>query len=238
MAALGRTVSARLEARKDEQIAASLLSTATDAITCADSNGKITFWNAAAEHMFGWTGSEALGLPLDIIVPERRRVAYNAALKQLKDTGATPLSGRSLELPALRKDGAEFPIEVALAVWGDAGRMGTGAIIRDCSERRAAARALAEAKTAAETANIAKSAFLANMSHEIRTPLNGIIGVADLLAGSGLTARQAEMASLCVHLELRSKVSWATSWMSQGSKRVSLNWHGSGSRRATCFGRL
>ena len=51
---------------------------------------------------------------------------------------------------------------------------------------------LAAAKTAAEAANVAKSAFLANMSHEIRTPLNAITGMAHLIRRSGVTPQQAE----------------------------------------------
>ena len=51
---------------------------------------------------------------------------------------------------------------------------------------------LAEAKVAAEAANVTKSVFLANMSHEIRTPLNAITGMAHLLKRGGVTPRQSE----------------------------------------------
>ncbi|MEK9776936.1 MAG: histidine kinase dimerization/phospho-acceptor domain-containing protein, partial [Quisquiliibacterium sp.] len=59
-------------------------------------------------------------------------------------------------------------------------------------------RALDEARVKAESANKMKSQFLANMSHEIRTPMTGVVGVAELLSASELTARQKSLLDVVV----------------------------------------
>jgi signal transduction histidine kinase len=71
-------------------------------------------------------------------------------------------------------------------------------IITDVTPLKLAAEALANARDRAEAANAAKSEFLANMSHELRTPLNGVVGLASVLAGSGLPSRLREMADVIV----------------------------------------
>ena len=78
-------------------------------------------------------------------------------------------------------------------------RTAAGGIVTVCTDitdLKNNARALAEARDAAQAANSAKSQFLANMSHEIRTPLNGVIGLAQALARTPLSSQQEEMLGL------------------------------------------
>ncbi|MBT3574616.1 MAG: HAMP domain-containing histidine kinase [Candidatus Marinimicrobia bacterium] len=89
--------------------------------------------------------------------------------------------GTTIEISAVRKDGNEFPIELALSSWeSDNQKFYTG-IIRDISERKTAELEITEALSSAEAANKVKDQFIANISHEIRTPLNSILGFSDLL---------------------------------------------------------
>ncbi|MBS0354497.1 MAG: response regulator [Proteobacteria bacterium] len=114
----------------------------------------------------------------------------SAALAKTTETGIP----YELELQTRRNDGSSGWILVrGERTCDDAGRpMAIAGITMDITARKETERLLNEAKEAAETASVAKSAFLANMSHEIRTPLNAITGMAHILRRSGLTSEQTD----------------------------------------------
>lgn len=111
--------------------------TSPDAIVYADADGLITFWNAAAERMFGYPPRRALGKPLEIVVPERMRAAHAAGLNHVGATGGAARGAhRAVELTARRCDGTQFQVEVALSSWLEDGRPAFCAIVRDITERK------------------------------------------------------------------------------------------------------
>ena len=129
----------RLEVARDqgqsrfENIAA----TSPDGIICADHDGLITFWNAAAEQLFGYSALEATGGSIDLIVPAAMRGGHGKGLHRVAAGGKPRLIGTSVELDAEHRSGRTFPIELSLSMWHDRGLANFGAIIRDMTERRA-----------------------------------------------------------------------------------------------------
>jgi PAS domain S-box-containing protein len=128
------------------EVATNISDTASDAFVCGDAAGRITYWNRAAEVLFGYSRDEALGQSLSMIVPERMRSAHHSGYSAVSGGGHSKLAGKPVELPALHRDGREFPIELSLAVWGEGSRRGVAAIIRDCTERHAQQEAVADAR--------------------------------------------------------------------------------------------
>ncbi len=160
----------------------SITDSAQDAILMMDHEGAISYWNPAAERIFGFSSEEALGKGLHtLIAPSRYHEAHNAALPKFLKSGQGAAVGKTLDLDALRKDGSEFPVQLSLSTILIDGKWNAVGILRDTTEQKKIEAALVKAKQESEAANKAKSLFLSNMSHEIRTPLNAIIGFSQLM---------------------------------------------------------
>jgi PAS domain S-box-containing protein len=114
-----------------------------DAVIVGDTRtGRIVLWNPAAAALFGYTTEEAIGLPIDVLVPEPLRARHQAGLGRYRRTGHGPLtdSGGPVELPARRKSGEEFWIELSLSPLevDAAGGPFVLALIRDATPRKLA----------------------------------------------------------------------------------------------------
>ena len=84
-----------------DRLGRAMLEAAADAIILADREGVIRFWNAGAERLFGFTPAEALGRPLDIIVPEPQRARHWAGFSRVMETGESRSgAGEVLAVPA------------------------------------------------------------------------------------------------------------------------------------------
>jgi PAS domain S-box-containing protein len=128
----------RTALRESEAKFRSVMESAIDAIISGDAQGKIRSWNSAATALFGHTEAEAVGRPIELIIPERYHQAHQEGIHRVSSGGPHHVIGSTVELSAVRKDGSEFPVELSLATWFlDEERYYTG-IIRDISERKQA----------------------------------------------------------------------------------------------------
>ena len=108
-----------------------------DAVVVADAAGNISYWNPAATRIFGFTEEEAMGRPLDLIIPERQRSRHNEGYAKTVATGTTRYGTSLLRVPAQHKDGHRISIAFTVALLtGDDGRvLGVAAVIRDETAR-------------------------------------------------------------------------------------------------------
>ncbi|HET7091177.1 MAG TPA: GAF domain-containing protein [Anaerolineae bacterium] len=142
------------------------------AIVTMDPNATVLSWNPAAERLFGYTASEAIGCNIDDLIATSQAIHAEAIAYSRQ-----AMSGERLHVITRRnrKDGTLVDVEV-LAVPVEVGGQPQAyvAIYHDITD-------LQRARREAETANQAKSAFLANVSHELRTPLTSVLGFAKII---------------------------------------------------------
>ena len=153
--------------------------------------GVIETFNRAASRIFGYAPEEVIGQRMQMLMPERMRSAHESGMQRFMGGGEAHVIGKpGVELPALRKDGSEFTVELTINAMLDDGKYRFVGVLRDVTELKKSQAALREAVDDAQAANAAKGAFLANMSHELRTPMNAVLGMAHLMSTTPLSMEQ------------------------------------------------
>ncbi len=161
--------------RESEERFRALAATAHDAIIMINDLGEITFWNAAAERMFGYAADEVMGRDLHkMMIPEEMHAAYHRDIAAFSVTGSGRMLGKTHELEGRRKDGGRFAMELSLSSLRVGGRWHAVGIVRDISERK-------EVEERLRAANRELEAFAHTLSHDLRGMLSTAYGYARML---------------------------------------------------------
>src|SRR5438270_4606194 len=113
-----------------------ILDTALDCIITMDADGRVLEFNPAAERVFGFSRSEAVGKELaDLIIPPRMRGQHRRGLAHYLKTGEGPVIGKRIEIAGVRKDGAEILVELAITALNSESSPVFTAYLRDITER-------------------------------------------------------------------------------------------------------
>ncbi|KJR40069.1 sensory box protein, partial [Candidatus Magnetoovum chiemensis] len=120
---------------KEEKLC-SVFDSSNDAIISIDENGKVVFWNKAAETIFGYKAEEMINKPVTLIMPQIYRASHEKGLRNFVATGSGKIVGETLELAGLAKNGSEIPIELSLSSWKSKSKHFFTGIIRDITERK------------------------------------------------------------------------------------------------------
>jgi PAS domain S-box-containing protein len=175
---------------ESEGRARAITETATDAIILIDDTGRITYWNPAAEKIFGYGREDAMGQDVhDLLTPEQYLPAAKSGFEHFRQTGEGPALGISRRLTALKRDGSEFPVELSLSAFQQKGKWVSVGVVRDITER--------------VKAEEDKSALFHMMTHDIKGPLSIIYGYGELLNSQSKDPETLEMVHEMQHATSR-----------------------------------
>ncbi len=166
---------------------AQVIDLAEDAIISVGEDQRIVLFNQGAERVFGYSAKEAIGKPLDILLPERMAKLHRTQVTEFTHSGQTTRrKSERTQILGRRKDGTEFPAEASISRVDAGGRILLTVILRDITERVAADEKLKESIRE-------KEALLREIHHRVKNNLQVMSSLLGLQARNvpQLEARQA-----------------------------------------------
>ena len=170
----------RTTLERSEGLFRAITTAAQDAIIMVDAGARISLWNPAAERILGYSSAEAEGQQIhSFLAPASFRKSADFGMDTFLTTGQGAAVGKTTELAALRKDGAEISVELSLAGTRLEDGWGAIGILRDTSQRK-------EADDKLQFANIL-------LKTQMEASLDGILIVDASLKIISFNARFADM---------------------------------------------
>ncbi len=130
---------AELALAESEEQFRNMADTAQDGILIIDQDGLLTYWNRAAERLFGYSREEVLNRDMhQLLAPSRHLDAYRQGWAEFRRSGTGKVIGQTMEMQAINKAGQEFPVELSISAASIKRTWHSVGIVRDISDRRRA----------------------------------------------------------------------------------------------------
>ncbi len=158
-----------------------LLESIPDAVVAVARDGKIVLVNHEAERVFGYERDEILGEPIEMLVPDRFREEYVERRRAYFEDPVNRGLGSGLEFHGLRRDGSEFPIDIAVSPLGKGEGATAIVVVHDLSEAKETERRrdeeLARANREARLAQSHRLESLGQLAGGVAHDFNNLLGV-------------------------------------------------------------